>query len=243
MNPAARKTLPEKSSTSLSAAAGPVLTSSPPVAAKLVAKSIAAALVAGATGRESLISIVTRCIEAVKPVMPISATLPVALRAKKLWTCADARSAASGVISASANSTSVTESPSAPAFVAGPLTPKNAVPCEAPIFSTVAVPVAPPSSVTGTGSPCSNAKSPLTWTKLSIASVTEPAARRTRPAKSRSTDEDGPVATVSFPPGSRVKSIAAAVPLAVLTSIESEPASVKFGIPTSAAEPLPLNAV
>src|SRR5438477_11022188 len=74
----------------------------------------AGAVVDPVVGRASLISIVAFWIDAVNALIPTSETLPVAFRANRLFTCAAADSAAVGLISASPNSTPVTERPIAP---------------------------------------------------------------------------------------------------------------------------------
>ena len=155
----------------------------------IVEKSAARAL----RPRPWLISTVTFVIDAVKPLIPTSATLPVAFSAKRLCTWArNAVAPAVGVISATARLTLLIARPMAPVLDGsrptvpsgltiqyGPPTPKKAFTPVAPIWSDETVPVTlpGPSRVTVWSATFSNANVPVMNANWSSESVTEPNAR------------------------------------------------------------------
>ena len=193
-----------------------------------------------------------------KPLIPTSATLPVAFSAKRLSTWPWSALVAVGVINASPNVTLLIARPIAPplpgrsptvpsAFVCqyGPPTPKKAFTFVAPIWSELTGPwmLPGPSSVISWSATFSKANEPVMYANWSSDSVTEPKARSVVFVYARSiAGVVGPVGTVSLPPGRRVKSTALPV-LALLTSTPSEPVSSKPLTPSSVATPLARNAV
>jgi hypothetical protein len=123
----------------------------------------------------------------------------------------------------------------------GPPIPKNAYAFEMPTVTEVALPCFPFSVVTATLPPCWNAKPPVTKTKLSIDSVSVPAARSRLPVNARSTVDDAPVGIESLPAESCVKSTALPVD-ALLTCTWIVPPSCRPGMPMRSTAPDALSA-
>lgn len=98
----------------------------------------------------------------------------------------------------------------------------------------------PSESFTGSGAPFSKANSPKTCTKPSISSFSRPATRINSLSKSRKALLDGPVGTVSPPPGRAVKSRTfCSVPIADPAGGEDELiCSVSMPSITSASTPI-----